>query len=68
VGLFELAAANDAVLFKAIREATHGGYPLVGERLKARLKKQAPRTLEPGKPGRPAHISADDTVTRQLDL
>lgn len=68
LGLFEPAAAKDALLFKAIREATQSGYPLVGERLKAKLKKQARRTLEPGKPGRPGNVSADDTLTRQLDL
>jgi putative transposase len=69
VGLFETEGANDAVLFKAIREAPHGGYPLVGEGLKARLKKQARRTLEPGKPGRPpASASVVDTMNEQLDL
>ena len=43
-------AGADPAAMKAIREATHGGYPLVGEALKARLS-NARRPLQRRKPG-----------------
>jgi putative transposase len=48
-GLFD--APDDASLIKAIREATNGGYPLVGDALKRQLARRVRRTLERGKPG-----------------
>jgi putative transposase len=67
LGLFDVA--DDAEVIKAIREATHGGYPLVGEALKLELGKQPVRTLEPGKPGRrPAPVPQEDSITRDLGL
>jgi putative transposase len=48
-GLFD--SALEPSLLKAIREATHGGYPLVGDALKDQLLKQARRRLAPRKPG-----------------
>jgi putative transposase len=65
-GLFEVP--EDMALVKAIREATHGGYPLVGEALKQELAKQARRTLERGKPGpRPREIAQADSVNAYLE-
>ena len=62
-------AEDDPVIIKAIREATWGGYPLVGEALKSRLAKDAVRTLAPGKPGpRPAEVRQEDPITLELDL
>jgi putative transposase len=45
------ATPEDPALTKAIRDATNGGYPLVGDALKRQLAKQARRTLAPRKPG-----------------
>jgi putative transposase len=42
---------EDPALTNAIRDATNGGYPLVGDVLKRQLVKQARRTLAPRKPG-----------------
>ena len=55
--------ALEPALVKAIREATQGGYPLVGDALKRQLAKQARRTLARGKPG-PARKSATQTEMR----
>jgi putative transposase len=44
-------AAGDRALVKAIRDATNGGYPLVGDALKLQLAKRTRRTLAPRKPG-----------------
>ena len=44
------AAEDDAQFLKTVREATLGGYPLVGNGLKAKLRLLGTRT-EPGKPG-----------------
>ena len=48
-GLFDIP--DDAALIRAIREATNGGYPLVGDALKSELARGVRRTLERGKPG-----------------
>ena len=48
-GLFDIP--DDAALIRAIREATNGGYPLVGDALKSELAGGVRRTLERGKPG-----------------
>ncbi|HYR34843.1 MAG TPA: hypothetical protein VEQ87_11170, partial [Burkholderiales bacterium] len=48
VGLF--GRADDSDFLITMREATSGGYPLVGERLKAHLAANGVR-LERGKPG-----------------
>ena len=47
---------DDPLVVKSIREATHGGYALVGEPLKAKLKTSGAR-VERGKPGRKAKLS-----------
>jgi REP-associated tyrosine transposase len=60
---------DDDVMLKAIREATLGGYPLVGESLKARLATLTERSLEPGKPGRrPAEAPSQDSLSLDLGL
>jgi putative transposase len=64
-GLFDQAL--DPALVKAIREATNGGYPLVGDALKQQLARQARRTLARGKPG-PAPRVADAETTGSLAL
>jgi putative transposase len=46
-----LALDGDPLVEKGIREATHGGHALVGERLKTQLKTSGAR-VERGKPGR----------------
>jgi putative transposase len=56
---------EDPALLKAIREATHGGYPLVGDALKHQLAKRARRTLARGKPG-PAPKLADSEMNGSL--
>lgn len=48
---------DDAAMVKAIREATNGGYPLVGDVLKQQLAKKPLRTLERRKPGPPSKES-----------
>ena len=47
-GLFD--RGDDPAFLKIVREATNGGFPLVGEKLKARLAAQG-LSLEPRKPG-----------------
>jgi REP-associated tyrosine transposase len=62
-GLFD--DALDPTLVKAIREATQGGYPLVGDAMKDRLARQAKRKLERCKPGpAPARRSGPDPESR----
>jgi putative transposase len=66
-GLFE--AGDDTALVKEIREATLGGYALVGEALKTRLAARAGRPLERRKPGpRRAATAEQDSITRELGL
>lgn len=48
----------------AVRDATYGGIPLVGESLKARLASNGSR-VERGKPGRRALAAVDPTVTSE---
>ena len=63
--LFE--SAMDTTLVNAIRAATLGGYPLVDDKLKARLATQTTRALQPGKPGRRSAISPErDPITGDL--
>ena len=45
-----LAAGDDATVTASLREATNGGYPLVGDRMKAQLEASGAR-IERGKPG-----------------
>jgi putative transposase len=59
--LFEIP--EDAALTKAIRDATNGGYPLVGDALKGQLVKQARRTLARRKPGPPRKNGGDPVLT-----
>jgi len=66
-GLFDVG--DDAVLFTAIRDATLGGYAVVGDALKSQLAKQARRPLERLKPGRrPATTPEQDSIKRALGL
>ena len=67
-GLFDVP--EDATLVAAIREATDGGYALLGDDLKAKLA-QSGRRLERGKPGRrnaPEEASTTDERTLELGL
>jgi putative transposase len=61
--LFEAPA--DSALIKAIREATQGGYPLVGDALKSQLSRRVRRRLQPGKPG-PRKAVERDSDSAQL--
>jgi putative transposase len=59
----------DPALVKEIREATLGGYALVGDVLKAQLKPRVERPLERRKPGpRPADAITQDSASGDLDL
>lgn len=60
--------ADDAELLTELREATNGGYPLVGERMKAQLCVTANRPLERRKPGPAPAQSSLATDNRSLDL
>lgn len=64
-GLFE--GGDDPAFLKEIREATNGGLPLVGEKLKAQLASQGHR-LEARKPGpaRREHALALDLLSGEL--
>lgn len=68
-GLF--AAPEDPALVAAIRDATDGGYALLGDAMKAKLANNG-RRFERGKPGRRAanddDSSALDQVTLELGL
>ena len=65
------AAGEDPALVAAIRDATDGGYALLGEEMKAKLAASG-RRLERGKPGRRARrteeASAMDELTAELGL
>ena len=64
-GLF--AVPRDPEFVAAIREATHGGYPLIGEELKARLVAEGRKHIERGKPGPRTEESPEaDCMTGQL--
>ena len=71
-GLFD--AEDDASLLAGIRDATDGGYALLGDEMKAKLAASG-RRLERGKPGRRrargAHeegVTANDELTLELGL
>ena len=58
---------QDPQFLDAIRDATHGGYALVGDDLKARLTAEGRKHVERGKPGPRADESREvDSVTAQL--
>jgi putative transposase len=62
-----LREADEPSFLAAIRDATNGGVPLVGDALKAKLQADTGRRLEHRKPGPPAAGAADvDDLT--LDL
>jgi putative transposase len=62
-------AEGDATFVEAVRNATNGGYPLVGERLKSMLSITSSRRLEPGKPGRKRNPSDErEPTTEELGL
>ena len=72
VGLFDVE--EEASFLAAIRDATDGGYALLGEMMKAKLAASG-RRLERGKPGRPCLRNADgeslaarDDFTLELGL
>jgi len=57
---------DDAAFLAAIRDATNGGFPLVGETLKARIKASGRRT-EPRKPGpAPGSAQQEDALSGGL--
>jgi putative transposase len=65
--LFE--GAEDAAFVRAIRQATYGGYALIGDALKSSLSPVLRRRLEPGKPGRrPVRDVARDPHSLELEL
>ena len=64
LGLFD--SGKDELLTSAFREATGGGYPLVGDALKARLAAAGVR-LERGKPG-PRQEKAKEEIEAQPEL
>ena len=64
--LFE--ADGDATFTMAIRAATDGGYPLIGDSLKSTLARHSRHRLEPGKAGRRADERPDDDLTLELGL
>jgi len=65
VGLFQ--TQEDEVLTAALREATDGGYPLVGDALKSGLAATGAR-VERGKPGPREETAAAEQTRAQLDL
>lgn len=66
--LLLLADADQDEFLRAVREATHAGYPLVGERLRSQLEQRGVR-LERRKPGPAAEDSpAADEHTAELAL
>ena len=58
---------DDPQFLAAVRDATHGGYALVGEGLEATLLAKGARARR-GKPGRRAEVGPQDTITAELDL
>jgi len=62
--LFELR--EDATVVAAIRDATDGGYALLGDEMKARLANSGHR-LERGKPGRRSAPAADERQALSID-
>ena len=67
-GLF--AAGDDPAFLAAIRDATNGGFALVGDDLKARLPAELQQRLErkpPGPPPRP-HAQSDHVAQIELEL
>ena len=65
LGLF--VGAEDASFLAAIRDATDGGYALLGEAMKARLAESG-RRLERGKPGRRPASAEDEPTMDGLSL
>jgi putative transposase len=64
-GIFD--AGEDATFLAAIRDATDGGYALLGEDMKAKLAASG-RRLERGKPGRRRGINEKPELAAQLGL
>lgn len=53
----------------AVRDATNGGYALIGDSLKSQLSAAGKRHLERGTPGpRPAEVMPADPITRDLEF
>lgn len=66
-GLF--AAGDEPAFLAAIRDATNGGFALVGEQLKSRLPADTQRRLERRPPGPRARVVPEpDHVSAELDL
>jgi putative transposase len=58
---------QDPKFLEAIRDATHGGYALVGDELKARLMVEGRKHIERGKPGPRSDESEEtDNLTAEL--
>ena len=67
LSLFE--HGDDSAFLTAVRDATNGGYALLGDSLKSRLAAEGTRHLERGTPGpRPAGDELKDTITRDLEF
>jgi hypothetical protein len=65
-GLFQ--QSDDAAFLLAVREATDGGYPLVGDVLKSCLALKGLR-VERGKPGpRARHLGEAEAINAELSL
>ena len=61
------AVPQEPDFLRSIRDATHGGYALVGDELKARLAAQGRKHVERGKPGPRIDESARaDCITGEL--
>ena len=59
---------DEPAFLTAIREATEGGYPLVGDKLKAQIKASG-RAVEPGKPGPMPKIAMQpDLLSAELEF
>jgi putative transposase len=62
-----LGVADDDGFLRSVREATDGGFALVGDELKSRLE-QAGARLEPGKPGPLSRRDTSEEEAAQLEI
>lgn len=59
---------DDSTFLAQVRDATNGGYPLVGERMMSALAARSKRPLERRKPGPPSSKELGETEARSPDL
>jgi putative transposase len=64
--LFE--QGDELAFLTAVRDATNGGYALIGDQLKSQLAANGERRIERGKPGRPADPVDMDPTSGELGL